>query len=138
MIENGNPAMDLIEKENRSIRVVLPRSSGREGLDKGRLGQLVDLIGSIGFTESDDHDSDDVLGWVPPRPVRRQGRRRVLHAAIGKPYVPTIASASPAGYLVASKPWDNRYYAIANTFINGGKVSGPTRATDFRVPNCPS
>jgi type I restriction enzyme M protein len=57
-------AMDLIEKENRSIKGVLPRSYGREGLDKGRLGQLVDLIGSIGFTETDDHGSDDVLGRV--------------------------------------------------------------------------
>ena len=57
-------AMDLIEKENPKIRGVLPRNYGREGLDKGRLGQLVDLIGSIGFTESDDHGSDDVLGRV--------------------------------------------------------------------------
>lgn len=57
-------AMDLIEKENPSVRGVLPRNYGREGLDKGRLGQLVDLIGSIGFTESDDHGSDDVLGRV--------------------------------------------------------------------------
>lgn len=59
-----NTAMDLIEKENPSIRGVLPRNYGREGLDKGRLGQLVDLIGSIGFTETDDHGSDDVLGRV--------------------------------------------------------------------------
>ncbi len=57
-------AMDLIEKENPVIRGVLPRNYGREGLDKGRLGQLVDLIGSIGFTSSDDHGSDDVLGRV--------------------------------------------------------------------------
>ncbi|ABK02385.1 N-6 DNA methylase [Arthrobacter sp. FB24] len=57
-------AMDLIEKENPIIRGVLPRNYGREGLDKSRLGQLVDLIGSIGFTESDDHGSDDVLGRV--------------------------------------------------------------------------
>ena len=57
-------AMDLIEKENSSIRGVLPRNYGREGLDKGRLGKLVDLIGSIGFTETDDHGSDDVLGRV--------------------------------------------------------------------------
>lgn len=57
-------SMDLIEKENLSIRGVLPRNYGREGLDKGRLGQLVDLVGSIGFTESDDHGSDDVLGRV--------------------------------------------------------------------------
>ena len=57
-------AMDLVEKENPSIKGVLPRNYARQGLDKGRLGQLIDLIGSIGFTESDDHGSDDVLGRV--------------------------------------------------------------------------
>jgi type I restriction enzyme M protein len=57
-------AMDLIERENPVVKGVLPRNYGREGLDKGRLGQLVDLIGSIGFTETDDHGSDDVLGRV--------------------------------------------------------------------------
>ena len=57
-------AMDLIERENPKLRGVLPRNYGREDLDKGRLGQLVDIIGSIGFTPSDDHGSDDVLGRV--------------------------------------------------------------------------
>ena len=57
-------AMDLIEKENPTVRGVLPRNYGRESLDKERLGRLVDLIGSIGFTETDDHGSDDVLGRV--------------------------------------------------------------------------
>lgn len=54
-------AMDLIEKENPSLRGVLPRNFGRDGLDKRRLGELADLIGSIGFTETDDHGADDVL-----------------------------------------------------------------------------
>lgn len=57
-------AMDQIEKENPSLRGVLPRNYGRDGLDKRRLGELVDLIGSIGFTSSDDHGADDVLGRV--------------------------------------------------------------------------
>ncbi|EPH15122.1 MULTISPECIES: class I SAM-dependent DNA methyltransferase [Dermabacter] len=57
-------AMDLIEKENPSLRGVLPRNYGRDGLDKRRLGELVDLIGSIGFKEADDHGADDVLGRV--------------------------------------------------------------------------
>jgi len=57
-------AMDVIEKENPALRGVLPRNYGRDGLDKRRLGELVDLIGSIGFTSSDDHGSDDVLGRV--------------------------------------------------------------------------
>lgn len=57
-------AMDLIETENPTLRGVLPRNYGRDGLDKRRLGELVDLIGSIGFTETDDHGADDVLGRV--------------------------------------------------------------------------
>jgi type I restriction enzyme M protein len=57
-------AMDLIEKENPNLRGVLPRNYAREGLDKRKLGELVDLIGSIGFTETDDHGADDVLGRV--------------------------------------------------------------------------
>ncbi|MEZ7756258.1 class I SAM-dependent DNA methyltransferase [Microbacterium paraoxydans] len=57
-------AMDLIEKENPSVRGVLPRNYGRDGLDKRRLGELVDLIGGIGFTSTDDHGADDVLGRV--------------------------------------------------------------------------
>jgi len=57
-------AMQLIERENPSLRGVLPRNYGREGLDKKRLGELVDLIGTIGFSKSDDHGSDDVLGSV--------------------------------------------------------------------------
>lgn len=62
--EDVDKAMDLIEKENPSLRGVLPRNYGRDGLDKRRLGELVDLIGSIGFTTTDDHGSDDVLGRV--------------------------------------------------------------------------
>lgn len=62
--EDIDEAMDIIEKENPSLRGVLPRNYGRDGLDKRRLGELVDLIGSIGFTSSDDHGSDDVLGRV--------------------------------------------------------------------------
>jgi len=57
-------AMDLVETENPTLKGVLPRNYGRDGLDKRRLGELVDLIGSIGFTVSDDHGADDVLGRV--------------------------------------------------------------------------
>lgn len=57
-------AMRIIERENPSLRGVLPRNYGREGLDKKRLGELVDLIGTIGFGTGDDHGSDDVLGTV--------------------------------------------------------------------------
>lgn len=62
--EQIDQAMDVIEKENPSLRGVLPRNYGRDGLDKRRLGELVDLIGSIGFAETDDHGADDILGRV--------------------------------------------------------------------------
>ncbi|USR79035.1 type I restriction-modification system subunit M [Arcanobacterium pinnipediorum] len=57
-------AMQFIEQENPTLRGVLPRNYGREGLDKKRLGDLVDLIGTIGFGTGSDHGSDDVLGSV--------------------------------------------------------------------------
>lgn len=35
-------------------------------------------------------------------------------------------------YLLASPPWNGRYYSPANSYINGGHG----RDTDFRVPDC--
>ncbi len=56
-------AMDLIEKENPSLKGVLPKTYARAEIDKRLLGELVDLIGTIGFTRVD-HGADDVLGRV--------------------------------------------------------------------------
>ena len=56
-------AMDGIEKENPPLRGVLPKTYARAEIDKRLLGELVDLIGTIGFTGVD-HGSDDVLGRV--------------------------------------------------------------------------
>lgn len=56
-------AMDAIERDNPSLKGVLPKTYARADIDKRLLGELVDLIGSIGFT-SVDHGSDDVLGRV--------------------------------------------------------------------------
>jgi len=57
-----------------------------------------------------------------------------------KVYAPQIVSANPDGYWyrIASAPWSNRYYAVANTFWNGD-VPGQkpyVHNTDFAVPNC--
>jgi type I restriction enzyme M protein len=57
-------AMDAIEKENPTLKGVLPKAYAREDIDKRLLGELVDLIGNIGFTSTDDHGADDVLGRV--------------------------------------------------------------------------
>jgi hypothetical protein len=56
-----------------------------------------------------------------------------------KVYAPYIASVNPDGYWyrIAASPWDNAYYAPANTFMNGDPYGGPyTHNTDFAVPNC--
>jgi uncharacterized membrane protein YgcG len=57
-----------------------------------------------------------------------------------KVYAPQIQSANPDGYWyrIASAPWSNSYYAVANTFWNGD-VPGQkpyTHFTDWAVPNC--
>ena len=48
-------AMRTIEKENRRLRGVLPKSFGRPELDKRRLGNVVDLFTNILMVE---HGSD--------------------------------------------------------------------------------
>lgn len=54
-------AMDLIEKENpKHLRGVLPKVYTRAPLDPHTLGEIVNLIGSIGFKD----DEKDVLGRV--------------------------------------------------------------------------
>ena len=42
-------AMDAIEKDNPSLKGVLPKDYARPSLDKQRLGELIDLIGTIGL-----------------------------------------------------------------------------------------
>jgi type I restriction enzyme M protein len=56
-------AMDLVEAENPALKGVLPKQFARAEIDKRLLGELVDLIGTIGFTKVD-HGADDVLGRV--------------------------------------------------------------------------
>ncbi len=55
-------AMDAVERENRSLAGVLPKEYARPALDKQRLGELIDLIGNIGFGAGD--GAKDVLGRV--------------------------------------------------------------------------
>jgi type I restriction enzyme M protein len=56
-------AMDAIEKVNPSLKGVLPKNYAREALDKQRLGELIDLIGTIGLGDSESR-SKDILGRV--------------------------------------------------------------------------
>ncbi|HSH03342.1 MAG TPA: class I SAM-dependent DNA methyltransferase [Anaerolineae bacterium] len=56
-------AMLAIEANNPSLKGVLPTNYGRPDLNKQRLGQVVDLIGSIGLGGQDD-EGHDILGRV--------------------------------------------------------------------------
>jgi type I restriction enzyme M protein len=56
-------AMVAIEHDNPSLKGVLAKNYGRPQLDKQRLGELVDLISTIGFG-SEEHRSKDILGRV--------------------------------------------------------------------------
>ena len=56
-------AMDAIEKENPPLKGVLPKDYAKESLDKQRLGELIDLIGTIGLGDSENR-SKDILGRV--------------------------------------------------------------------------
>lgn len=56
-------AMLAIEKSNASLKGVLPINYAREALNKTMLGELIDLISTIGMNEEDDK-SKDILGRV--------------------------------------------------------------------------
>jgi type I restriction enzyme M protein len=56
-------AMVAIEKENPSLKGVLPKIYAKPELDKRRLGELVDLISTIGLRDRENH-SKDILGRV--------------------------------------------------------------------------
>src|SRR5688500_6365935 len=55
--------MDEIEKINPSLKGVLPKIYADPDLNKQRLGELIDLIGNIGFNQPG-HKSKDLLGRV--------------------------------------------------------------------------
>src|SRR5438876_8385627 len=56
-------AMVAIERDNPSLKGVLPKDYARPHLDKQRLGELIDLIGNIGLGDKESR-SNDILGRV--------------------------------------------------------------------------
>ncbi|MEW6110441.1 MAG: class I SAM-dependent DNA methyltransferase [Nitrospirota bacterium] len=56
-------SMVAIEKENPSLKGVLPKDYARPTLDKHILGELIDLVGTIGLGSSENR-SKDILGRV--------------------------------------------------------------------------
>jgi type I restriction enzyme M protein len=56
-------AMEAVERDNPSLKGVLPKDYARPALDKQRLGQLINLITNIGLGDAESR-SKDVLGRV--------------------------------------------------------------------------
>ena len=56
-------AMVAIERDNTRLKGVLPKDYARPSLDKHRLGELIDLIGTIGLGDKENR-AQDVLGRV--------------------------------------------------------------------------
>ncbi|MEZ5326477.1 MAG: class I SAM-dependent DNA methyltransferase [Verrucomicrobiales bacterium] len=56
-------AMVAIERDNPRLKGVLPKDFARPALDKHRLGELIDLIGTIGLGDAENR-SKDILGRV--------------------------------------------------------------------------
>lgn len=56
-------AMEAVEKENPTLKGVLPKDFARPGLDKDRLGQLVNLVSGIALGSPEDR-AKDTLGRV--------------------------------------------------------------------------
>jgi type I restriction-modification system DNA methylase subunit len=83
-------AMEAAERDNPSLKGVLPRDYARPALDKQRLGQLIDLVTNIRVGDADAR-AKDVLGRVdeyflgqfapPPEPhgLRRLRAGQRLH-----------------------------------------------------------
>jgi type I restriction enzyme M protein len=56
-------AMSAIERDNPSLKGVLPKDYGRPGLDKQRLGQIINLVSDIALGSAADR-AKDTLGRV--------------------------------------------------------------------------
>lgn len=57
-------AMDIIEISNYSLKGVLPKDYARPALNKQRLGELIDLIGTIGLGDRDVVAREECLSRV--------------------------------------------------------------------------
>jgi type I restriction enzyme M protein len=60
---NIDDAMNAIERDNPSLKGVLPKDYARPALDKQRVGDLIDLISTIGLGDRESC-SKDILGRV--------------------------------------------------------------------------
>jgi type I restriction enzyme M protein len=134
-------AMAAIERDNPTLKGVLPQDYGRADLDKQRLGELIDLIGTIALGGSE-HRSIDLLGYVfeyflgqfataegkkggqfyTPRPVV-QLLVEMLEPYRGRVYDPCCGSG---GMFIQSEKFIEQHGGNVNHISVFGQESNPT------------
>ena len=75
-------AMVAIERENPSLKGVLPKDYGRPTLDKQRLGELIDLISTIDLGDAESR-SKDILGRAYLHRPRAEGDNGLVGEGTG-------------------------------------------------------
>ncbi|GIW56642.1 MAG: hypothetical protein KatS3mg082_3046 [Nitrospiraceae bacterium] len=97
-------AMAAVERDNPSLKGVLPKDYARPALDKQRLGQLIDLVTNIHLGGGDNH-ARDILGRVYEyflgQFASAEGKkgRRVLHPPLHRQAPGRDAPAVPGAGL---------------------------------------
>ena len=90
--------MVAIERDNPRLKGVLPKDYARPGLDKHRLGELIDLIATIELTAASEgektHRSVDLLGRVYEYFLTRSPAPRARTAASSTPRPASCAASS--------------------------------------------
>ena len=126
-------AMVAIERDNSRLKGVLPKDYARPGLDKHRLGELIDLIGTIALVQCQRRGRRLPRPNSPPTPVERQGRGQAGDAAAA--FAPLRGPAGP-GLRILPDPVRQRrgqerravLHAIAASSACWSKCSRRTRA----------
>jgi len=92
-------AMDAIERDNPNLKGVLPKDYARPALDKKRLGELIDLIGNIGFNEPGQNSKDLLVDYAimnPPFNISDYGAESLQDSYLWKYGVPPAGNANYA------------------------------------------
>jgi type I restriction enzyme M protein len=133
-------AMRSIEKENKTLKNILPKNFAREELNKQRLGEVVDLFTNI--TMSEDGDKKDILGrtyeYCLSKFAENEGKKAgefytpasivktlvaILKPYNGRVYDPCCGSG---GMFVQSKNFIENHSGNINNISIYGQDSNPT------------
>lgn len=109
-------AMEAIEKENKSLKGILPKNFARPELDKRRLGEVVDLFTNVKMTEGT--DEKDLLGRTYEYCLRNFAEQEGKNA--GQFYTPSCVVRTLVEIL---QPFNGRVYENKTRYFIQSKVA---------------